>query len=75
MSLSQLTYVTWLDLRYNLLVGLPYEIDALVSLQVLLLQGNRLTCLPTSLGECGEGGREGSRGVRERREEEEEEEG
>ncbi|XP_050739704.1 uncharacterized protein LOC127010031 [Eriocheir sinensis] len=49
-SLSLLTHVTWLDLRYNLLAYLPQEISALVSLQVLLLQGNRLTALPTSLG-------------------------
>ncbi|XP_071519570.1 LOW QUALITY PROTEIN: uncharacterized protein [Panulirus ornatus] len=49
-SLTQLTSVTWLDLRYNLLQCLPQEVAALTQLQVLLLQGNRLTVLPVVLG-------------------------
>nr|XP_053637882.1 uncharacterized protein LOC128692652 [Cherax quadricarinatus] len=49
-SLTQLTSVTWLDLRYNLLSDLPREVACLSRLQVLLLQGNRLTSLPASLG-------------------------
>lgn len=49
-SFTQLTGVTWLDLRYNLLQRLPQEVAALTQLQVLLLQGNRLTSLPVLLG-------------------------
>ncbi|KAK7065145.1 hypothetical protein SK128_014446, partial [Halocaridina rubra] len=48
-ALSHLTFVTWLDLRYNDLRSLPNQVAELTNLQVLLLQGNHLTALPAVL--------------------------
>lgn len=49
-ALTHLSYVTWLDLRYNFLQCLPNEVASLTHLQVLLLQDNHLTALPPALG-------------------------